>query len=99
MPDNTHCHVETVSKVPSKQELATLTRTRLQVQGLGCGNCARRVENALVHLYGVVTASVDPTAGLALVEHNRQFVSATDLTQAVAGAGNDGRHKYRAHQL
>lgn len=99
MQDNTHCHVERIGKAPSTQEMATLTRTRLQIEGLGCANCARRVENALISLYGVVAASVDPAAGLALVERNPRLVNVTDLTQAVAGAGNDSRHQYRAHEL
>jgi len=59
--------------------------TRLSVEGMSCGNCAARVEQALNELSGV-SAEVSLDEGAARVEHSDD-VSVTDLQAAVEKAG------------
>ena len=71
----------------------------LGVRGMGCPNCAARVRNRLLGLKGVTEADVDHFTGTADVEFNPNLVTIATLFDAVAQAGNDGRHRYQAFRL
>lgn len=88
------CHVQPVERVVAPEELATTENLSLVVYGMGCPNCAMRVRNSLISLRGVVQADVDHFTGIANVTFNPSLVEAIDLADAVANAGNDGRHRY-----
>ena len=94
-----NCYVEQVQKIPTTGERQNLTAVQLAVWGMGCPNCAKRVSNGLLALEGVLSAEVDHTTGFAFVEYNNRLVSTPDLLQAVAQAGDNGRHKYIAMLL
>jgi copper chaperone CopZ len=90
------CHVEPLQKIATHEEQQATALIRLRVQGLGCPNCAARVRNSLLALKGVTEAEVDHFTGTADVEFNPSLVTIPTLCEAVAKAGNDGRHRYRA---
>jgi copper chaperone CopZ len=90
------CHVEPIQKEATVVERQTQQTALLAVQGLGCPNCSARVRNSLLSLHGVTEAYVDHQFGSAQVAFNPELVSLPLLTAAVAQAGNDGRHEYRA---
>ncbi len=91
-----NCHVDPIQKTPTHAELATLQTTFLAIQGMGCPNCAARVRNSLLSLNGVVEAEVSHLIGAARVEFNPDLTTLAALVDAVAQAGGDGRHEYRA---
>lgn len=91
---NNHCHVDIVQKTVSTEELDSIKKIVLTVQGMGCPNCAARVHNSLIVLKGVTNAYVDHNRGVAEVEFNPDMVSIPAFIDAVADAGNDGHHKY-----
>lgn len=62
---------------------------RLRVEGMTCGGCVARVERALQSVPGVAQARVNLSTQLATIELNGQPVSATQLIEAVRGAGYD----------
>jgi copper chaperone CopZ len=93
------CHVEPVQKIATAEEKQATAVMLLGVQGMGCPNCAARVRNSLLRLTGVTEADVDHLTGTADVEFNPELVTITALFDAVAQAGNDGRHHYRAYRL
>lgn len=90
------CHVEPLQKVATADERSKTSWTLLTVYGMGCPNCANRVRNSLISLNGVIEAYVDHTMGIADVELNPDRVTIPALIEAVARAGGDGRHNYRA---
>lgn len=96
---NETCHVEPIHKMVTVEEQQATALIRLGVQGMGCPNCAARVRNGLLALNGVTEAEVDHLTSLAAVEFNPNLVAVSALIQAVAQAGNDGRHRYRAFDL
>lgn len=91
-----HCHVDTLNKTPTAEEQAQIRTVVLAVWGMGCPNCAARVHNSLVSVRGVTAAFVDHQAGAAEVFYNPGLTDTAALVQAVARAGGDGRHEYRA---
>lgn len=91
-----NCHVEPLQKVATDDERSKTSWTLLAVYGMGCPNCANRVRNSLISLNGVVEAYVDHTMGIADVAFNPDRVTIPALIDAVARAGGDGRHEYRA---
>ena len=93
------CHVEPLQKTATPDERGHTTWKVLAVQGMGCPNCAARVRNSLISLNGVIEAYVDHVIGLADVEFNPTRVTIPALIAAVARAGGDGRHEYRARLL
>ena len=93
------CHVELIQKIATLEERQATAVILLGVEGMGCPNCAARVRNGLLALNGVTEAEVDHFTGTALVEFNPDLVTIRALCEAVAGAGNDGRHRYRAFSL
>ncbi len=93
------CHVEPAEKTATPTEKQAKAATYLIVSGLGCPNCAARVHNSLLALCGVTDAYVDHQTGMALVEFNPDLVTIPALFEAIAQAGNDGLHLYRAFRL
>jgi copper chaperone CopZ len=91
-----NCHVEPLQKAATDDERSKTSWTLLAVYGMGCPNCANRVRNSLISLNGVVEAYVDHTMGIADVAFNPDRVTIPALIDAVARAGGDGRHEYRA---
>lgn len=91
-----HCHVEPVQKVATDEERAVSTAAILMVSGMGCPNCAARVRNSLLSIDGATEAYVDHTLGIAKVVFNPNLTTISTLIDAVAQAGRDGRHEYRA---
>lgn len=91
-----HCHVEPVKKEAGPEELTHLQRQQLFIWGMGCPNCVARVRNSLLSLKGVVEAHVDHVSGQGFVLFNPTIASVSTLLEAVARAGSDGRHIYRA---
>jgi copper chaperone CopZ len=94
-----HCHVEPIQKLTTTDEKTKVELALLAVSGMGCSNCANRVSNSLLSLYGVIDAYVDHTGGIAQVSFNPDLQKIDALINAVSGAGGDGRHKYEARLL
>ena len=90
------CRVEPIQKVASVDEQGQIELALLAVWGMGCPNCANRVRNSVLALYGVTDASVDHAAGLAQVSYNPDLVKIDSLISAIRGAGRDGQHSYAA---
>jgi copper chaperone CopZ len=99
MSEHDNCHVDPVEKTLDHQALDEAMAAYLQVAGMGCPNCAMRVRNGLLGLEGVIAADVALEQGLAAAAYDPERVTAEDLIQAVAGAGNDGRHHYFARLI
>lgn len=98
MSDN--CHVEPIQKpVLMNHVIQSASRILLSVSGMGCPNCATRVRNGLLLLDGVHDAEVLLNMRMAEVYFDEKKVSVEMLVQAVAGAGNDGRHNYQAQVI
>ncbi|HET7009450.1 MAG TPA: heavy-metal-associated domain-containing protein [Anaerolineales bacterium] len=91
-----NCHVDVVHKAPSVEERQEQAAVRFRVMGMGCPNCVRRVRNGLLAVYGVISADIDLESGKAEVVFNPRLTGESALRQAVAAAGGDGRHEYRA---
>jgi copper chaperone CopZ len=96
MNQHENCHVEPVEKPLDRAALSTAEVAYLAVQGMGCPRCAMRVRNGLLRLDGTLLADVFLEQGLAAVAYDPVQVKPAALLRAVANAGNDGRHHYRA---
>lgn len=96
MNGSEHCHVEPTVKQVSVEERSNIVDAWMVVYGMGCPNCAARVRNSLLARTGVVKADVDHVSGSAHVYYNPEMVTEDRLKVAVALAGGDGRHEYRA---
>jgi len=94
-----HCNVDAIEKVASPVDVYDAIIVRLAVAGMGCVNCGTRVRNSLLAVEGVVSADVDWQSGLALVDYVPAKTTVDALERAVAAAGNDGRHNYRAQPI
>ena len=94
-----HCHVEPIQKLTTADEQKNVELALLAVSGMGCPNCANRVRNSLLSLYGVIDAYIDHAAGIAQVTFNPDIETIDDLINAVTRAGGDGRHEYGARLL
>ncbi len=94
-----HCHVEATGKSPTEEELHATATVLLSIEGMGCENCARRVQNSLLNVYGVVGADIALGLGIGKVFFNPRLVDTASLTGAVERAGGDGRHEYRARVI
>ncbi|MDL1894686.1 heavy-metal-associated domain-containing protein [Anaerolineae bacterium CFX7] len=93
---NANCHVELIQKDVSVEDQNAAQMVILAVWGLGCENCANRVRNSLLRLDGVVSADIALAHGLAMVDYVPSKTNSNDILLAVAAAGNDGHHHYRA---
>ena len=99
MSEHDNCHVDPVEKPLDREAIQSAVVAYLQVTGMGCPNCAMRVHNGLLGLEGVLAAEVALEHGLAAAAFDPERVNVEGLIQAVAGAGNDGRHHYVARLL
>jgi copper chaperone CopZ len=99
MSNSEPCHVEPVVKAVTAAEQSQIEALSLVVWGMGCAHCAARVRNSLLHVFGVVDADVLHTQGVAQVYYNPTLATPDQLLAAVAQAGGDGRHEYRAALL
>ncbi len=91
-----HCNVQAIEKPVDRAALHDSAVAVLRVTGMGCGNCATRVRNSLLGLQGVLAARVDLDEGLVRINFTSDHTDMQQLLDAVAGAGNDGHHDYRA---
>ena len=91
-----NCYVESVNKIALDSVIRNADSALLSVSGMGCPNCATRVRNGLLLLEGVFHAEIYLNLQMAEVFFDGKKVSAEALVGAVARAGNDGRHQYRA---
>ena len=71
----------------------------LSIAGIGCMNCAGRIQNALMRVQGVSEVIIDQHIGLGEVTYNPNSVSDAVLVQTVKEAGNDGHHHYAAELI
>jgi copper chaperone CopZ len=95
-----NCYVEPVYKTAvSAQQLQQADRATLAIWGMGCQNCVTRVRNSLLATEGVYGVDVYLNMALAEVMYDSKRVLPKQLLEAVAQAGNDGRHEYRARLL
>jgi copper chaperone CopZ len=95
-----NCCVEPVYKTAvSAQQLQQADRATLAIWGMGCQNCVTRVRNSLLAVEGVYGVDVYLNMALAEVMYDSKQVLPKQLVEAVAQAGNDGRHEYRAQLL
>lgn len=90
------CYVERVEREAGPAALKAATVAYLAVAGMGCPRCAIRVHNGLLRLDGVLAVQVSLEEGIAAAAYDPGRVSPPSLVQAVADAGNDGRHFYQA---
>jgi copper chaperone CopZ len=94
------CHVETIRKInASVEQIQRADHATLSVQGMGCENCVTRVRNSLMSTTGVYGVELFLNLKLAEIKYDSRQASVADLIQAVARAGNDGRHEYRAELI
>jgi copper chaperone CopZ len=99
MSEHENCHVDPVEKPVDREAIDSAVVAYLQVAGMGCRNCAARVYNGLLGLEGVLAADVELEHGLAAAAFDPERVTSEALIQAVASAGNDGRHNYVARLI
>jgi Cu+-exporting ATPase len=90
------CSVVVMEKPVDQRALQGSAVAVLRVTGMGCGNCANRVRNGLLGVEGVLAARVDLGDGLVRVNFAPDITELQHLLEAVADAGNDGHHQYRA---
>jgi len=83
-------------KLPNQAEQEMVNTIYLGIEGMNCGNCLNRVRNSLLATYGVNTVTIDLQQGLGEVLYNPGLASPATLIEAVAAAGADGFHNYRA---
>ena len=74
-------------KPPTPHTPATVQITTLEIVGMSCDGCARKVTTALNALEGVVHVSVDLQKDQAIVEHLPVYSDAPSLVTAVRNAG------------
>lgn len=94
-----NCHVEPVEKSIDRAAIEKAQAVYLAVWGMGCANCAMRVRNSLLNTDGVLLAEIQLEQGVAAVAFDDERVTPEALIEAVAAAGNDGRHHYQAQLI
>ncbi|EMY32322.1 heavy metal translocating P-type ATPase, partial [Arthrobacter crystallopoietes BAB-32] len=68
----------------------TLAECTLDIGGMTCASCVRRVEKALTKVAGVASAQVNLATEVATVKYDAGSLHPADLTSAVAAAGYTG---------
>ena len=91
-----NCYVEPIHKNSTADQIRNGENALLRIWGMGCENCVTRVRNSLLSLEGVYGVDVYLNMATAEVSYDSKKVSADALVNAVARAGNDGHHEYRA---
>lgn len=71
----------------------------LEITGMGCVNCGKRIQHALQKINGVSEVIIDHQSGLGQVTYAPRMASEALLIQAVHDAGNDGYHHYAARAV
>lgn len=66
-------------------------RVTLDVEGMRCGACARRIEDVVGDLRGVVSADVDFDQTRASVVYQPNRVTVAQIIRAIEGAGFQAR--------
>lgn len=94
-----NCHIDPLEKPVDPEALARSKTLILRVTGMGCPTCAMRVRNSLLSCTGVVEVEIDLFAGLAVVHYSVEQIEPQSLVEAVAAAGRDSHHMYRASVL
>ena len=94
-----NCHVDPIEKTATAEELENTAVVYLAIFGMGCPRCAMRVRNSLLTVYGVSDAYVDHIMGVGKIVFAPNLTTLSVLIDAVARAGNDGRHEYWAALL
>jgi copper chaperone CopZ len=95
-----NCYVEPIYKeLTPADQLQKADKATLIVWGMRCPNCATRVRNSLLSLTGVSGVDVYLNMAMAEVSYDREKISAVVFAAAIASAGNDGRHEYRAQLI
>jgi copper chaperone CopZ len=95
MSDEQNCHVEPVDKPLDQDALNKSLTAVLAVDGW-LPALRMRVRNGLLRLEGIVLVDVLLERGVAGVAYDPERVTTQALTEAVAAAGNDSHHVYRA---
>ena len=90
------CDIKAIRKTPVHEEKQISQVTFLAISGLNCPNCAIRVRNALLNVYGITDAIIDHTDGLGEVTYNPNLLERERLSEIVSKAGGDGIHSYKA---
>lgn len=97
--DDPCVEIQPLDKQPAQAETARQSTAYLEIDGMGCANCANRVRNAILKTYGVTAVTIDQPDGLGEVNYNPALVSPDALVQAVQSAGSDGFHHYDSRIL
>jgi copper chaperone CopZ len=90
------CEIKAIHKTLVDEEKRISQITYLAISGLNCPNCAIRVRNALLNVYGVTDAIIDHIDGLGEVTYNPNLLERERLFEIVSKAGGDGIHSYKA---
>ena len=99
MDHNQDCYVEPLQKPLDRAALEHAKAIYLAVKGMGCPNCAARVNNSLLSLNGVVEANVYFEQGFAAVAYDPTRVGVPAMVQAVARTGRESGHSYEARVI
>lgn len=91
------CNIETIHKTITYEEKRKSQTANLAISGLNCPNCATRVRNALLNIYGVTDAVIDHIGGTGKVTFNPDLVMSSSLVEIVSMAGQGRHHSYSAH--
>lgn len=70
-----------------------MSKKTLKVEGMMCGNCSAKVQNALMAIPGVRSAEANHNKGTAVVEFDGEIADET-LTMAVIDAGFKAKVKH-----
>lgn len=68
----------------TSSDVSTITLT---IEGMHCGSCSALVEETLIEMPGVESASVDLDAGSAAVTFHAEEIGANELADIVTDAG------------
>lgn len=88
------CHIEPFEKPVDNAALSKATVAYLEVSGIGCERCVTRVANSLLRTAGILACAFN--GNIVAVAYDDQTQIIDNLIEAVAAAGNDGRHIYKA---
>lgn len=93
---NDTCKIEPLERTPSELEKNSVKFIYLVTSGLNCPNCAMRVKNALITLYGIIDVKIDYFDGMTEVAYNPSLIEPSTIPELISKAGNGGHHNYSA---
>lgn len=93
------CQVTPMHATANEAQLAQASVLFLAVEGIGCPTCTQRVRNGLLHIQGVLDASVELESGLAKVWFDDGVVTPATVAADLPAAAGDARHNYTARLL